>query len=256
MIARLDERIEELGQLKHYPDPLYYIGDKALLKRPKISIVGSRKPTPYTRDMTALLASRLSALGVCIVSGAAMGVDTVAHQSALAGGTIAVMGNGLDIRYPATNRALIEAIERRGLVLSQFEPGFRATRWSFVVRNEIVTALGEALIVAQADLESGSLRSAAFAEKMGKKIFVLPHRIGESEGTDRLVKEGKAEAIYDIDAFVARFGDAAKAAEDPFLRYCRSGPSYDEAVGRFGEKVYEYELDGKIEVVFGKIRIT
>jgi DNA processing protein len=255
MIALLEERIPELEQMQRYPASLYYLGNPALLKRPKISIVGSRKPTPYTKFMTAELASKLSRTGICIVSGAAMGVDAAAHWGALEGGTIAVMGNGLDIRYPATNRELISAIEKRGLALSQFEAGFCATQWSFVLRNEIVTALGEVLIVTQADLNSGSLRSVEFARKMGKKIYVLPHRIGESEGTNALIRQGIAEAIYDIDDFVGGFVPLVKSAGDAFLEFCRTGPTYEETVTRFGSLVYDYELDGKIKVAFGKIQL-
>ncbi len=252
---RLEERIPELDAMRRYPETLYALGDLSLLKRPKISIVGTRTPTPYTKALTFDLASRLSRVGICIVSGAAMGVDAAAHQGALDGGTIAVMGNGLDIRYPAVNGGLIAAIEQQGLTLSQFEPGFRATQWSFVVRNEIVTALGEVLIVAQADLGSGSLKSAEFAMKMGRPIFVLPQRLGESEGTAQLVREGKAETIHDIDAFVERFALTAKSAGDPLLEFCRTSPTFEEAVARFGTQVYDYELEGRIEIVAGKIRV-
>jgi DNA processing protein len=111
----------------------------------------------------------------------------------------------LDIRYPAVNKNLIKAIEENGLVMSQFKDGFRATGWSFVVRNEVVVALGELLIVTEADLKSGSMRSVEFAQKMGKEIFVLPHRIDESLGTNMLLAKGEAKAIYDIEAFVSRF---------------------------------------------------
>ena len=256
MISVLQEHIPELEQMKRYPDPLYFIGNPELLKRPKISIVGTRKPTAYTKQLTAELSSKLSNAGLCIVSGAAMGVDGIAHQNAMSGGTIAVMGNGLDIRYPTINKALIEAIERYGLALSGFEPGFKATNWSFVVRNEIVAALGDALIVTQADVNSGSLRSVEFALKMGKPVYVLPQRIGESEGTNHLIDAGLAEVIYNIDAFVGRFRDHCRISDDPFLAYCAQGPSYEEAVAKFGETVYDYELAGKIEVMLGNIRLT
>jgi len=185
-----------------------------------------------------------------------MGIDAVAHAAAGVSDTIAVLGNGLDIRYPAVNAALLESIEQKGLLLSPFEDGFKAANWSFVVRNEIVVALGEALIVAQADENSGSMRSVEYALAMGKKVYVLPHRIGDSEGTNRLLQEGKAEAIYDIDAFVARYGEAAKCVEDPFLTFCRSNPSYEEAVRTYPQEVFSYELEGKIAVVAGKITVA
>jgi DNA processing protein len=254
MIKKLTSNIPELEVMKKYPPTLYYIGNTALLQKTKVSIVGSRKPTPYTRKWTFDLAQKLSQRGVCIVSGAAMGVDAIAHQGAHAGNTIAVMGNGLDIRYPVINRDLIAGIEREGLVLSQFETGFKAAAWSFVVRNEIVAALGESLIVTQADPGSGSLRSVEYARKMGKKIYVLPQRIGESEGTNRLLAEGKAEAIYDIGQFADMFAHAGITEDsDPLLYFCKSNPSYEEVVRKFGDKLFAYELEGKVEVVAGHV---
>jgi DNA processing protein len=255
-MQRIDFHIPELEQMKHYPDPLYFEGNPELLRRTKIGIVGSRRPTPYTRHLTQELAAKLSRAGVCIVSGAAMGVDKAAHVGALEGGTIAVMGNGLDIRYPAGNAGLIESIEQQGLTLSQFEPGMQATHWSFVVRNEVVAALGEALIVTQADLKSGSLTSAEYALAMGKPVYVLPQRIGESEGTNALLEAGKAEAIYSIDAFVARYAKVATATEDPFLQFCLAAPTYEEAAAFDSQTLYAYELEGKITVADGRVRVN
>ncbi|WP_300366910.1 DNA-processing protein DprA, partial [Hydrogenimonas sp.] len=142
-----------------------------------------------------------------------------------------------------------------GLVLSQFEPDFRATPWSFVVRNEVVVALGEVLVVAQADRESGTMRSVEFAKAMGKKIFVLPHRLGESEGTNDLLKEGAAEAIYDIETFADMFGSGEGEKDDEFLAFCRTSPSYEEAANRFGERLFEAELEGIIEIRDGRVTL-
>ncbi|MEA3373121.1 MAG: DNA-processing protein DprA [Campylobacterota bacterium] len=254
MIGELEGHVAELEAMRKYPDTLSYIGNPKLLSRVKVSIVGTRKPTPYTRQFTFDLAQKLSQQGVCIVSGAAMGVDSIAHQGAGADNTIAVMGNGLDIRYPAINRPMIEAIETNGLCISPFEPGFKATQWSFVVRNEIVAALGDVLIVAQADLGSGSLRSVAFAQKMGKPIYVLPQRLDESLGTNALLADAEAEAIYDIDRFVQRWAMTKhRQTDDPILQFCADGPTYEAAVTRFGDALFEYELEGKIKVVSGQV---
>jgi len=122
---------------------LYYKGNKELLKRKKVSIVGSRRPYNYTQSMVFELAKKLSSARICVVSGAAMGVDAIAHRGAGVSDTIAVLGCGIDMYYPKINKNLIKEIERDGLVLSQFEPDFKATPWSFVLRNEVVTALGE-----------------------------------------------------------------------------------------------------------------
>ncbi|WP_201353561.1 DNA-processing protein DprA [Hydrogenimonas urashimensis] len=254
MVRKVDFPIPELEEMEHYPPHLWYKGNRALLARPKISIVGSRRPLSYTRSAVMQLAAALSRRGIVIVSGAAMGVDALAHRGAGVSNTIAVMGCGLDHRYPAINASLIGEIEEKGLVMSQFEPGFRARGWSFVVRNETVVALGSVLVVAQADRDSGTMRSVAFAEKMGKKIYVLPHRLGESEGTNDLLKEGRAEAIYDIDAFASLFGasEEASGGED-FILYCKSAPSYEEAVKRFGDRLFEAELEGRIAIENGRV---
>jgi DNA processing protein len=251
----IDFHIAELESMKKYPDSLYYKGKIDLLKRQKISIIGSRKPNQYTQQMTHRLASELSRGGMCIVSGGAMGVDAIAHRGAGIDSTIAILPCGIELRYPAINNALFEGIENNGLTISQFDPSFKATSWSFVVRNELVVALGDVLIVTQADMGSGSMRSVEFALEMGKKIYVLPHRIGESEGTNRLLADGKAEAIYDIDAFVGKFGMVNSEIDkcDPFMLFCATRPTYEEAVVKFANRVFEAELSGTVVVRNGNI---
>lgn len=258
MSQYITEHICALDAMKKYPKELFYKGNLTLLKRPKVAIVGSRRLSNYTREFTYILAKALVQRGVCIVSGAAMGVDAVAHMGAGAENTIAVVANGLDIRYPVINTTLIASIEEEGLVLSQFNDGFRATSWSFVVRNELVVALGDILIVTEAELDSGSMRSVEFALRMGKEIYVLPHRLGESAGTNRLLQEGKAKCITDIDAFVSRFGDATnvKIEKDDFFYFCQSSPTFDETLDKFGDKVYEAELEGHITIHNGIVRLN
>jgi len=230
----------ELSSIDIEFDKLYYEGDETLLEREKISIVGSRRPYNYTKNVVYELAKKLSQKGLCIVSGAAMGVDAIAHRGAGASNTIAVLGSGVDMPYPKINKNLIEDIKKNGLVLSQFEPGFIATPWSFVLRNKIVVALGKVLVVAQADLDSGSMRSVEFALKQGKEIYVLPHRLKESEGTNGLLKEGLAKAIYDIDEFVSKMGSKGQKQEmikDEFWQFCANFPKYDDAIKAFGDRV-------------------
>ncbi|WP_292660059.1 DNA-processing protein DprA [Nitratifractor sp.] len=245
-----------LSHLKKLPEHFWYRGDPTLLQRPKVSIVGTRRPMRYTREYIRELADALARRGVAVVSGAAMGVDAMAHTGAGPSNTIAVVANGVDIRYPATNAPLIESIEQDGLVLSQFKPGSRAAAWSFVIRNEIVVALGEVLVIGEADENSGSMRSAEYALKQGKEIYVLPHRLGESAGTNRLLKEGLASPIYSIEAFAERFGvvPSAEQERDEFFYFCQKHPTMDEAVLRFGDRVFEEELEGKIVVENGRIR--
>lgn len=254
----LTQHIPALDSMKKYPSTLFYKGNLDLLQRPKVSIVGTRRPSNYTRQFTYSLANALAKRGVCVVSGAAMGVDAIAHAGAGADNTIAVVANGLDICYPVVNKSLIEGIEDKGLVLSQFNDGFRATGWSFVVRNELVVALGDILIVTEADLNSGSMRSVEYALKMGKEIFVLSQRLDESSGTNQLLKDMQATAIHNIETFASTFGQIAQddMEKDDFFYFCQTTPTFDESLKRFGDRVYEAELEGVITIQNGMVRLS
>ncbi|RXJ82282.1 DNA-processing protein DprA [Arcobacter sp. F2176] len=257
MISTIDFEIPELRNLKKPIKKLFYKGNIKLLKKPKISIVGTRRALNYTQFATHQLASKLSFAGNCIVSGGAIGVDAISHKAAGTNNTILVSPCGLNHRYPAINKKLIEEIEQQGLILSSFDEDFKSTRYSFVLRNEIVVALGDILIVTQADLNSGSLRSVEYALKMGKEIFVLPHRINESQGTTLLAKNGLAKVIYDIDEFVEQYAKTPlkEEKEDSFLEYCKKNPAYEEAIIKYDSLVYEYELTGKIKIKNGFITL-
>ena len=256
MIKRIDFHIKSLENMKNYPKNIYYIGNLDLLKNKKIAIVGTRKPNSYTKNFTHQLSNILSKNNITIVSGAALGVDAIAHQSSN-NNTIAVVANSLDIRYPSTNRNLIQNIENNSLMLSTYEKDFKARAYTFVQRNELVVALADIVIITQADLNSGSLTSANYALEMGKPIYVLPHRIGESEGTNILLKQNKAKAIYDIDEFLKNLGiKKQEEIKDEFLLYCSSNPSYEEAVLKYSAKIFEYELMGHIYVKDGIIYLS
>lgn len=258
MFNTVSHHINDLESMQHYPKSLNYKGSLKLLSRPKISIVGTRRPNLYTRSVTYELAKKLSIAGIVIVSGAAAGVDTIAHQGAGTANTIAVLPSGIEIRYPKANAELITSIEANGLTLSQFEPTFIARTWSFVVRNEIVVALGECLIVSEADVGSGTMRSVDYALEMGKQIYVLPHRIRESEGTHRLLAQGKATAIENIDDFVAHISKKALngIADTPFLAFCRTLPSYEEVMEKYPKEIFEAELNGIVDVRNGRVMVV
>ncbi len=105
-------------------------------------------------------------------------------------------------------------------------------------------ALGEILVIAEAELDSGSMRSAEYALAMGKKIFVLPHRLGESSGTNALLQSYQATPIYDIETFASQFGAAVDECvqKDDFFYFCQGAPTFDETLAQFGDRVYEAEL--------------
>lgn len=256
-MSLVQEHIFELEVMKSYPKKLFFSGNLELLKKTKISIVGSRKPSKYSRALTHQLSSSLSKNGICVVSGGAMGIDAIAHKAAGESNTISVLPCGVNIKYPAINKNLLENIEKDGLLFSQFEEDFRATPWSFVVRNELVVALGDVLVVAEAELNSGSMRSIEFALKMNKEIYVFAHRIGESGATNELLKSGRAKAIYDIEEFVAKFSTNRSEVVlkvDDFMDFCRTNPTYDEALKKYPTRIFEAELSGEIVIENGRVQ--
>jgi DNA processing protein len=244
----------ELNNLDEPLKALHYQGDLSLLNLRKVSIVGARRAYPYSRTITHSLALALVKRNVCVVSGAAMGIDAIAHEAAYPK-TIAVMANGLNVIYPKVNKKLISKMAESSLILSEYENNFEGRAYTFVERNRIVVALGEVLVISQADLNSGSMRSAEFALAMGKKIYVLPHRLGESSGTMKLLEEGNAELITDIEKFADLFG-SVMPIEDSFLAFCSHSPSYEDVLSFDSQKLFEYELLGKIKVVSGRVQVT
>lgn len=246
MIQEIDFDITAFSILKKPPKALFSIGNSTLLESKMVSIVGTRRPISYTKEQTLKLSSAFASIGYTVVSGAAMGVDALAHRGALPN-TIAVMANSLDITYPKVNQKLIGEIYHKGLALSEYPNTTKATRYSFVIRNRLVVALGEVLIITEADLDSGTMRSAQIAKELGKEIFVLPHRLNESRGTQKLLEDGDAKLITDIDKFISRFGKVEEVQNEEQV-YFKTAPTLQDALVLFGDKLYEYELEGKIEI--------
>lgn len=242
-----------LTNIKKVPKKLYYIGDKTIIDKPIVAIVGSRRPNAYTKRLVTNLASSLAKRDVYVISGAAMGVDAVAHLGAYPK-TIAVMGNSLDIIYPKINQELILNMQKNSLVLSEYEPNTKATKWSFVDRNRLVIALSKAVVIAQADEKSGSMHSAKIALKQNKPLYVLPQRLEDSRGTNALLAKNEAKIIDDIDKFCNSFSNLIEP-EDEIIQFCKNEPNLEACLDRFGDKIYEYELDGKLSINGLHVRI-
>ena len=239
---------EALNRLKNPPKELNFIGDTSLLSMPKVAVVGSRKASAYTKECVTALCTALKSANVCVVSGGAIGVDITAHKAAMPR-TIGVFANGLDIIYPAQNRASIKEIYEKGLAISEYDDGEPPIAYRFLERNRIVVGLAQALVVAQADLRSGSMQSARLANELKIPLFVLPQRINESNGTNALLASKKAELIDDYVKFASLFGVVKEQkTDDDIVKFCKNGVSLDEALAKFGEIIYEYELDGLIEI--------
>jgi DNA processing protein len=246
MIKEISTDIEQFKILKKPPKTLFAMGNTSLLDTKMVSIVGTRRPISYTKEQTKRLALAFSSIGYSVVSGAAMGVDALAHDGAMPN-TIAVMANSLDVIYPKVNQKLISKIYEKALAISEYPNTTKATRYSFVIRNRLVVALGEVLIITEADLDSGTMRSAEIAKELGRDIYVLPHRLGESRGTQKLLADGDAKLITNIDSFVSKFGEVKIVTDEEEL-FFKTVPTLKEALQKYGDKIYEYELEGKIEV--------
>ncbi|HEX6053358.1 MAG TPA: DNA-processing protein DprA [Gemmatimonadaceae bacterium] len=195
------------AKLRHLFDPppfLFVVGDLTLIDRPCVAIVGTRRATPYGERATAALTAELVDSGVCIVSGMARGIDSVAHRAALArkAATIAVLGTGIDIAYPASHRALHEAIGARGLLVSEFPCGARPGKYAFPRRNRVIAALAALTIVVEAGEKSGALITADHAIDLGREIGAVPGPIDspQSIGTNRLIRDGAHAILQGDDA--------------------------------------------------------
>lgn len=191
-----------------------------------------------------------------MVSGGALGVDIIAHSAALPR-TIMISPTSLDSIYPPSNAKTIFQIATNGLILSEYDNNKTPQKYDFLHRNRLVIALSDIVIIPQADKASGSLYSANLAIQSKKPLFVFSHRIGESLGTQDLLLEEKAEAIFSIEAFLQKIGlqepilDSSAYAE--ILDFCKGNPSFEEAYLRYGEEILSLELEGKIARTNGRV---
>lgn len=183
-----------LRQLADPPAALWLRGRAELLAEPQLAIVGSRNPSHDGRDIAEAFAAHLSRAGLVITSGLAEGIDGAAHRGALqAGGdTVAVLGCGPDVVYPAVNRALAEDIATRGLLVSEHPPGTPPLRHHFPARNRLIAALTLGVLVVEAATRSGSLITARLAGDLGREVFAIPGSIHNpmARGCHQLIREG------------------------------------------------------------------
>lgn len=185
--------------LKFIPDPpyvLYYKGNLDPIFNHSIAIVGARKCTYYGRWATEKIAGELAEMGVPIVSGLALGIDKFAHMAAIQhkSPTCAVLGTGIDIEYPASNRDIYAQFKERSenLILSEFPLKTSANKYTFPWRNRLISGLSLGTVVIEAQERSGTLITANYAGVQGKEVFALPGNINSfySTGTNRLIQDG------------------------------------------------------------------
>jgi DNA processing protein len=195
LVTAFDEEFPRpLLEIADPPFVLYAVGRVERLRLPAVAVVGSREASRYGRDVAWRLARELSAAGVTIVSGFARGVDAAAHEAALEGpgGTIAVLGCGLDVDYPREHRRLKERLAAEGLLLSEYPPGTEPRPQNFPIRNRIIAGLSSGVVVVEASRRSGSLITARLAADFGRDVFAVPGSVFSetSTGAHELLRDG------------------------------------------------------------------
>lgn len=180
-----------LRELEYPPLVLFYRGNLKLLDNPMLSIVGSRIPNKYGVDMTFKIVSEI-AYKYTIVSGMAIGIDTLSHSYAINSNTIAVLGSGIDYCYPKSNVELYQHLLKKHLIISEYPAMTSPNKQHFPWRNRIIAALGEKLIVVQAKIKSGTMHTVNEALKINRDVYVIPHQIDDEygEGNNLLIQQG------------------------------------------------------------------
>ncbi|MGE3191900.1 MAG: DNA-processing protein DprA [Microbacteriaceae bacterium] len=213
------QRLDDLQE--HAPFALWARGDVgrlAALER-SIALVGARAATGYGEHVTIELASGLVDRGFAIVSGAAYGVDGAAHRAALAsrGTTVAVLAGGLDRFYPSGHEQLLTRIVDRGVALSEVPPGTTPTKWRFLLRNRLIAALSDAVVVVEAGWRSGSLNTAGHAGTLGRPLGAVPGPVtsAASSGCHRLLREYAAVCVTTADEAAELAGITGRPAAQP-----------------------------------------
>jgi DNA processing protein len=253
------------------PFVLWTRGALGVLDHPAVAIVGSRAASPYALAAAERLASDLVTHGVVIVSGLARGVDSAAHRGALAGGgtTVAVLGSGADVIYPAEHTALARDIEGNGVVMSELVPGTPPHPHFFPLRNRIISGLSRAVVVIEAGEKSGSLITARAALEQGRDVLAVPGSIldGRNRGGHALLKDG-AKIVESVDDILEELGfsganrptaapvpGSAGGAVDPVFACLAPGEALDvDAIAersgltpaRLLPRLFELELSGLV----------
>jgi DNA processing protein len=193
-----------LASIPDAPFVLWFQGRSACFTKPAVAIVGSRAATPYGLEAASRLAGDLAAAGVLVVSGLARGIDSAAHRAALAAGgdTVAVLGSGVDVIYPAEHRRLAGEVAIHGAVVSEFPPGTAPVAFHFPARNRIISGLSQVVVVVEAAERSGSLITASFALEQGREVMAVPGSVlsGRHRGCHALIRDGAAvvESAEDV----------------------------------------------------------
>lgn len=225
-ILENEEIPKMLREIADAPKKIYMQGKLPPPDTKILCVVGSRKYTQYGKDTCEKLISGLRGYNICIVSGLALGIDGIAHKAALDAGlkTIAIPGSGLDrsVLYPSTHKQLAEKIlEKGGALISEFEPKFRATPYSFPQRNRIMAGMSHAVLVIEAEIKSGTLITSKFATEYNRDVLTVPGSIfsKNSEGPNMLIRLGATPVRSSEDILEALGFKVSETPQNLELKY-------------------------------------
>lgn len=203
---------ELLRDIPDAPPLLFYRGNVQKACGLPFGIVGSRRCTAYGKEMAERFSAELCENGVTVISGLADGIDSMAAKGALSVKkehlpTVGVLGCGIDIVYPAANRYMYDAVEKDGLIVSEYFPGVRPTPAFFPARNRIISGMSRGLLVVEAAERSGTSITAGLALEQGRDVFAIPGRITDpvSAGTNRMIRDGEAKAVLCVDDILTEY---------------------------------------------------
>lgn len=218
-----DDYPTKLLEIDTPPFVLYYKGDLSLVDTLSIGIVGTRKATIYGKTIAENFTKQLVETGFTIISGLALGIDTVAHKTALEnnGNTIAVVAGGLDNIYPTTNFNLSKEIENAGLIISEQRLGIKPDPWIFPIRNRIIAGLSKGVLIVEAGIKSGVMHTKNYALDYGKDVFVVPGSIlsPESRGCNQIIAKGEGKIVQEIDDILEEYNLVYNKKEDENLSF-------------------------------------
>lgn len=217
-----DDYPEKLYDLPNPPLVLYYSGEREVLKNMSVSVVGSRSPSSYGLKMTKRIVEELTIHQIAIISGGAKGIDTAAHKAALdrGGRTLCVLGCGIGIDYPKENAALFKRISCSGLILSEYPFHFKPDKWTFPMRNRIIAALSDEIVVTEASMKSGSLHTATYGVEINRPVHAVPHEAESScgQGCNHLIELG-VSILYNSREFSEDFRKRHRIGETSAADY-------------------------------------
>lgn len=230
-----DEYPPLLREISDAPPVIFVLGKIEPCDERAVAMIGSRAATRYGVEVTRRFVPPLCAVGVTIVSGMARGIDSAAHRAALeAGGrTIAVLGTGVDVCYPAESRDVYERIADNGAVVSEMPPGTRASKWVFPVRNRIISGLAKAVIVVEARARSGTTITARLAGEQGRLVGAVPGDIdlARSQGTNALIGNLAFPVTSAVDIIRSAFSELFLHIEAPLPESPKLDPASQAVMG-------------------------